>query len=184
MLEAAFEARLTGIANAAPDGPQNQRPEPQDPKPNGHQAAPILPAIQEVIVLSKPVRDRDRVHLRFVAGRPCLVCGRTPSDPHHVKFAENWTAGRKVSDRFTVPLCRLHHHELHRRGNERGWWQQKGIDPLQVARALWDKTHAAAPDEIAADRGHAINDSDRVGRAELAKPQNHETKPIVGPEAR
>jgi hypothetical protein len=112
------------------------------------------------------------------------VCGRTPSDPHHIKFAENWTAGRKVSDRFTVPLCRVHHHELHRRGPERIWWQQKGIDPLQVAKALWDKTHAAAPDETADNYpGRVINGKHPVGRAELAKPQNHETKPIVEPEA-
>src|SRR6187399_338218 len=93
---------------------------------NGDELPPTSGQSQEVIVLSKPVRERDRVHLRYVAGRPCLVCGRTPSDPHHIKFAENWTAGRKVSDRFTVPLCRAHHHELHRRGPERIWWQQKG----------------------------------------------------------
>ena len=137
-------------------------------------------------MLSKPARDRDRVHLRYVAGRPCLVCGRTPSDPHHVKFAESWTVGRKVSDRFTVPLCRLHHHELHRRGNERVWWQQKGIDPLQIAKTLWDKTHAPAPDEIADDIPVMPSmASSPVGRADLAKPpQNHETKPIAGPEAR
>ena len=41
--------------------------------------------------------------------------------------------GRKVSDRFAVPICRLHHRELHRRGNEHIWWQNQGIDPLVVA---------------------------------------------------
>jgi hypothetical protein len=55
--------------------------------------------------------------------------------------------GRKVSDRFTVPLCRLHHRELHHRGDERLWWQDKGIDPLAVAAALWRKTHEDEPDE-------------------------------------
>jgi hypothetical protein len=49
--------------------------------------------------------------------------------------------GRKVSDKFTVPVCRLHHRELHRRGNERAWWQQQGIETLVAAATLWNKTH-------------------------------------------
>lgn len=99
------------------------------------------PADAVVNVIEKPVRERDRNHLRFVAYQPCLVCGRTACDPHHIKFAEQRAMGRKVSDRFTVPLCRLHHRELHRRGNERAWWQIKGIDPFDVAARLWTATH-------------------------------------------
>ena len=146
---------------------------PQDPQANvgpagrnGHEPTPIEPGPQTVTVLSKPIRDRDRAHLKYVAGQPCLICSRTPSDPHHVKFAESWTVGRKVSDRFTVPLCRLHHHELHRRGDERVWRHQQGIEPLQVAKNLWSKTHAPGPDEIA-----HVSDSNRgtlVGGADLA----------------
>ena len=49
--------------------------------------------------------------------------------------------GRKVSDKYTVPLCRLHHRELHRRGNERAWWQKQGIEPLAVAAGLWKTMH-------------------------------------------
>jgi hypothetical protein len=47
---------------------------------------------------------------------------------------------RKVSDEFTVPLCRSHHRELHRSGDEYLWWENRGIDPLKVARKLWKKT--------------------------------------------
>ena len=43
----------------------------------------------------------------------------------------------KVSDEFTVPLCAIHHAENHATGNERGWWEQHKIDPLEVARSLW-----------------------------------------------
>jgi hypothetical protein len=171
-LEEAFTERLTKLA-AAPSGDEPQDTQTRLAAENGHERA-TGPASKEVIVLSKPVRDRDRIHLKFVASQPCLLCGRTPSDPHHIKFAENWTAGRKVSDRFTVPLCRLHHHELHRRGNERAWWQQKGIDPLPVAKALWDKTHAPEPDQLGL-----------LDRAELVQPlPSDETKPIAGSEAR
>src|SRR4029077_19684348 len=49
--------------------------------------------------------------------------------------------GRKVSDEFTVPLCRGHHREVHRCGDEAAWWQNTGMDPAAAARALWLKTH-------------------------------------------
>ena len=79
--------------------------------------------------------------MRFVAKQPCLICGRIPSDPHHLRFVQRQALGRKVSDEFTVPLCRGHHRELHRRGDEAAWWQKVGIDPAASARALWLQTH-------------------------------------------
>jgi hypothetical protein len=94
----------------------------------------------QVTVISKPIRERDREHLRFVASQPCLVCGRVPSDAHHVKFAEQRAMGRKVSDKFAVPVCRVHHRDLHRRGDERTWWAEHEIDPLIVAANLWGQT--------------------------------------------
>ena len=89
----------------------------------------------------EPRRIRDRDHVRFVAKQPCLVCGRLPSDPHHVRLAQHPALGRKVSDEFTVPLCRGHHREAHRCGDEAAWWQAVGIDASASARALWLKTH-------------------------------------------
>jgi hypothetical protein len=89
----------------------------------------------------EPRRIRDREHVRFVTKQPCLVCGRTPSDPHHVRFAQHRALGRKVSDEFTVPLCRGHHREVHRCGDEAAWWGKAGIDPIGAARVLWLKTH-------------------------------------------
>jgi len=44
--------------------------------------------------------------------------------------------GRKVSDEFTVPLCRTHHRELHSRGDEAEWWNKLNIDPLLIALKL------------------------------------------------
>ena len=89
----------------------------------------------------EPRRVRDREHVRFVAKQPCLICGRRPSDPHHLRFAQHRALGRKVSDEFTVPLCRGHHREVHRCGDEAAWWQKAGIDPTASARALWLQTH-------------------------------------------
>jgi hypothetical protein len=45
--------------------------------------------------------------------------------------------GRKVSDEYTVPVCRVHHRELHRQGDEAAWWQRMKIDPLPIAHRLW-----------------------------------------------
>jgi hypothetical protein len=89
----------------------------------------------------EPRRLRDRDHVRFVAKQACLICGRTPSDPHHLRFAQQRALGRRVSDEFTVPLCRGHHREVHRCGDEATWWRDIGIDPAVAARALWLKSH-------------------------------------------
>jgi len=93
------------------------------------------------LVFPEPRRVRDRDHIRHVIKQPCLVCGRRPSDPHHLRFAQSRALGRKVSDEFTVPLCRGHHRELHRHGDEAGWWEKFGLDPNAAARALWLTSH-------------------------------------------
>ncbi len=87
-------------------------------------------------------RERDKVHLRFVASQPCLLCARQPSDPHHLRFAQPRGLGLKVSDEFTVPLCREHHRQLHHSGNEPAWWHDMGIEPLEIAKTLWQETPA------------------------------------------
>ena len=93
------------------------------------------------LALSEPRRIRDREHVRSVMCQPCLVCGRTPSDAHHLRFTQTRALGRKVSDEFTIPLCRGHHRELHRWGDEAAWWTKLGLDPLGAARTLWLKSH-------------------------------------------
>jgi hypothetical protein len=114
-----------------------------------HQSASVVNATdqtigQQVTPLTKPIRLRDRDHLKFVSTQPCLACGRSPSDAHHLKFAQGRALGRKVSDEFTVPLCRAHHRELHQRGDERTWWQRANLDPLPIAQRLWQHTQSDA----------------------------------------
>jgi hypothetical protein len=96
---------------------------------------------KSVLALPAPRRIRDREHVKSVVKQPCLVCGRLPADPHHLRFAQSPALGRKVSDEFTVPLCRGHHREVHRCGDEATWWKRTGIDPSAAARVLWLKTH-------------------------------------------
>jgi len=73
--------------------------------------------------ITKTVRHRNKEHLQFVRTQPCLICAKQPSDPHHLPFAQPRALGRKVSDQYTVPLCRAHHREAHRAAKELGWWQ-------------------------------------------------------------
>jgi hypothetical protein len=95
---------------------------------------------KSALPLSEPRRYRDRAHLKFVASQPCLRCERQPAEPHHLRFVQPRALGRKVSDEYAVPLCRTHHREVHRQGDEAAWWTSVGIDALAVAHRLWQHT--------------------------------------------
>jgi hypothetical protein len=64
------------------------------------------------------------------------------SHPIRITFATCSRArfGRRASDEFAVPLCRVHHRAVHRARDERAWWQVAGIDPIRFARELWNDT--------------------------------------------
>jgi DNA recombination protein Rad52 len=98
------------------------------------------------LAIAEPKRLRDKAHLKFVASQPCLICGRQPSDPHHLRFAQPRGIGLKVSDEFTVPLCRGHHRQLHQAGNEVTWWENLRIDALGIAKGLWRQSHTKEVD--------------------------------------
>jgi hypothetical protein len=131
---------------------------------------------KSALAFPEPRRVRDRDHIRYVARQPCLICGRQPSDAHHLRFAQHPALGRKVSDEFTVPLCRGHHREIHRCGDEAAWWSTVGIEPTAAARVLWLKTHplpaiveSAAADPIEVRRDPPVGKRSKVS----------ETKPIA-----
>jgi hypothetical protein len=102
-------------------------------------AAPVKIQKSE-LTISEPRRHRDKTHLKFVSSQPCLVCGRSPADAHHLRFTQPRAMGRKVSDEFTVPLCRTHHRDNHRFGDEAAWWASSSINPVEVSRKLWVST--------------------------------------------
>jgi hypothetical protein len=92
---------------------------------------------------AKAIRLRDKEHCKYVATQPCVVCGRIPSETHHLRFAQPRALGRKVSDEYTVPVCRLHHRELHQYGDEASWWAGVGVDPLPIALELWELSRSS-----------------------------------------
>ena len=125
---------------------------------SAEQTSAAIQINKSTLVFPEPRRVRDRDHIRHVIKQACLVCGRRPCDPHHLRFAQSRSLGRKVSDEFTVPLCRAHHREVHRSGNEGSWWQKTGIEPLAVARVLWLETHPLPRTEATATSNNAIGD--------------------------
>jgi hypothetical protein len=117
--------------------PPTDRRQPRDATLLMDAASTPTAARRAVVPRVKPLRQRSKAHLAFVAAQPCLICQRTPCDAHHLRFAQPRALGRKVSDEFTVPLCRDHHHELHRHGNEAAWWANLKLTPLETAKELW-----------------------------------------------
>jgi DNA recombination protein Rad52 len=121
---------------------------PNDGVPVSAEASERRPIDKSLLAIPEVKRLRDKDPLRFVATHPCLVCGRQPAEAHHLKFSQPSALGRKVSDAFTVPLCALHHRDLHTTGNELAWWERKQIDPLVTANMLWNESHGRAEPQL------------------------------------
>jgi hypothetical protein len=160
LVEAGFRARLANLANGPEGTPQLPAKivaatTPRATASSGLKTRPKSRTIDKsALKLPEPRRVRDRDHVRYVAQQPCLVCGRQPVDAHHLRVAQIRALGRKASDEFTVPLCRGHHREVHRHGDEATWWKRAGLDPSVTARSLWLETHprtARPGDTLAVD---------------------------------
>ncbi|WP_439403068.1 ERF family protein [Bradyrhizobium sp. DASA03068] len=152
-VEAAYQAKLEDAARAQAEQPADLGGAPPLPAaPADDTDAALQPAHPETGLAhpKEPPRKRSKAHLLFVREQPCLVCRQTPCDAHHLTFAQPRALGRKVSDEFTVPLCRAHHEELHRHGNERAWWANLQIAPLPLAQELWAAGPVHGPADSAA----------------------------------
>jgi hypothetical protein len=190
LVEEAFEGRLSELAASEGAAPAGEQSLPADAGPvldapvvqrvvpdggaaigtgNGSESSSAAPVDKSVLAVAAPRRYRNREHLRSVIKIACLVCGRKPSDPHHLRYAQPRALGRKASDEFVVPLCRMHHREVHRAGDERTWWKAAGIDPLKVAHKLWKAARLnegrippSSPPQPG-DRGQISDSHDRSG---------------------
>jgi len=176
-VEAAYLAKLDATKRDDRGQPDHVPGPSLEPRSNGSADAVINgPAgdnqqsstTELVLPIRKTVRHRSKAHLAFVAAQPCLVCQRSPGDAHHLKFAQPATLGRKVSDEFSVPLCRDHHHALHRHGNEMSWWANFQLAPMEIARELWRTSpiHLSSQDTARGlddSKASGIKQSSRLG---------------------
>ena len=89
---------------------------------------------------SKPAKSKD--YLAFIHTLPCSVTGKYGVEAAHLSMAApqfgNYGRGkgRKVSDRWTLPLCREAHYEQHQDGEER-FWKRSGINPHILAMTIY-----------------------------------------------
>jgi hypothetical protein len=159
VLEEAFEQKLAGLSSlAVPETSTDENTTPgarfEDQLSASRAGSNLAPGIDKsVLAVAAPRRYRNREHLRYVAQQSCLVCGRKPSDARHLRHMQPRALGRRASDEFAVPLCRAHHRAVHRTGDEEAWWQAAGVDPVKIARKLWNHTQVSEgrlwPDQTA-----------------------------------
>jgi hypothetical protein len=176
-VELGFQLKLSTFTAAGPKVPDSKRGTRQ------RRVRKQQKAINKTIMaLPVPRRVRDREHVKSVAKQPCLVCGRRPADAHHLRFAQLPALGRKVSDEFTVPLCRGHHRDVHRSGDEAAWWKKAGIDPTLTARTLWLETHPLPADSDKMPIEEVVANDGNLGLRDGRRPRkggaNNEAKPI------
>jgi hypothetical protein len=151
-VEASFRERLAAIQRGQLGAPSGQTLDNSGDEPSREQSpafespktrVPETTVVRHRRIVAKTIRLRDKEHCRFVATQPCAVCGRTPAEAHHIRFAQPRALNRKVSDEYTVPVCRVHHRELHRYGDEASWWAGANVDPLPLALELWRRSRSA-----------------------------------------
>jgi hypothetical protein len=186
LVEDAFERMLSGLPTseaAAPSNGESSVPQISEPQviatSDSTDAGQAKGIDKSILTIAAPRRYRNREHLRYVAQQACLVCGRKPSDPHHLGFTQPRALGRKVSDEFAVPLCRGHHRAVHHSRDERAWWRQAGIDPIKVARRLWRQTRGMGQRRF---QRAATPRSDVIAPSSEPRPENEDISAAATPQ--
>jgi hypothetical protein len=181
LVEDGFRIKLSTFGDEQPGKPQeviDGLSKPVKPNPVATKLAEKL-SIRRGRVAAKTIRLRDKDHRKFVSTQPCLVCGRSPADAHHLRFAQPRALGLKVSDEFIVPVCRVHHRELHRQGDEAAWWRRIKIDPLPIANRLWRHARPNGA-TLAVDVNNGSVAAATVAKAKSAGHGSAATEPVPG----
>ncbi len=150
--------------------PKSRQPNSQQPRRSPMH--PVFSSIGQSVAASRSTSN-------MFGQNHCLICSRTPSDAHHLRFAQPRALGRKVSDEFTVPLCRVHHRQLHNAGKEIDWWSavDRDVDPLRIAKDLWDgnpKPGSKPPREIVSRRPHTTSEVNSHGNTSANRREQEE----------
>lgn len=89
-------------------------------------------------------RVHNERHLDFIRSLPCVVSkNNIETQAAHIRFTDarigkfNAGVGAKPDDRWTVPLSNDKHAEQHEIGDERRFWEQYNIDPIEIAQQLY-----------------------------------------------
>jgi hypothetical protein len=87
----------------------------------------------------KRIRWENSNYLAWVKTQPCACCGQRADDPHHLIGWGQGGMATKAHDILVIPLCRIHHTELH---NDPGKFERKyGAQPALIINLL-DRAYA------------------------------------------
>jgi hypothetical protein len=101
-VEETFQARIRTFAihgSEEPQAPVDRATELggwDASKPKGQ--AQLAEIDKSALALPEQRRIRDRNHVKSVAKQACLICGRQPSDAHHLRFVRIPTIADTCSD--------------------------------------------------------------------------------------
>lgn len=90
-------------------------------------------------------REEDPSHLAFIRLLPSAVSGRVPCEACHIRIGsavhrkKHTGLGQKPDDWWVLPLTADEHREQHS-GAELEFWRRHGIDPFELAIALYSVT--------------------------------------------
>lgn len=83
-------------------------------------------------------------HCKLIRQLPCTTCNRMPAGTvHHLKQNTGERGmGVRSTDKHGLPQCIFCHDEIENAGtkNETSWYLERGIDPIELAEALWKNT--------------------------------------------
>lgn len=95
----------------------------------------------------KIARVTSPKHLMYLRTLPCIVsvdgqyCNGSPVHAHHLTILKGERGvGQKVGDNYTLPVCAIHHRNLHDMG-EKKFWEAWGIDAIEEALKLWENNN-------------------------------------------
>ena len=107
----------------------------------------LAPRISRTVT-QVPKRTRagdDLRYLSWLKTLPCVCCGKPADDPHHlmrVRDGQPRGTGRRNEDRYALPMCRMHHDDMHAPGkgaadDELYLLETYGIRARDLCDALW-----------------------------------------------
>ena len=92
----------------------------------------------EILSGDKVQRLKDIKYLKWVSSQPCILCFTKPCQAHHLTFAMPRGFGQKTGDQWAIPLCFIHHSQLHTCGKgEKDFWKYLDIDAEHIANTLY-----------------------------------------------
>jgi hypothetical protein len=88
LVEDGFRIKMAALGEAQPGELPEASQNPNPATETTQESRPAGPRTGRGRIAAKTIRLRDKDHRKFVSSQPCPVCGRSPADAHHLRFAQ------------------------------------------------------------------------------------------------